>query len=405
MGNLGSPYGQVTAFYNYWLGFSTVMDFVWVDEYDAMAGPNRKSRRIMEEENKKLRKKAKREYNETVRGLAEFVKKRDKRVIDMSVKRKEEMERKKAKERERKRKLEKERLARVEAYEEPEWAKVEEEEVDNWDEMDEKEREKEEFYCVACGKKFKSEKQWKNHEQSKKHKEKVAELRESFVEEEEEEGDLEVETVVEDKFREGLRIEEEGEDEGENRVGELSEEDDGFFDADAGYEDEEGVEVDSANDHDEENSILEAMVSGKKDKKNVPFKSEDMVSPTGFHIKDESDEGEFMNYGNRKNRRRNRTGKKEKGKKNCDDAMRTDVNDTKSKNEKASISDTLHAEEKQVEEDECGSGEKDDKLGNGDKISKQPVDRKGNTKKETNTKSNKSSKGKKAKVCFILHFY
>ncbi|PPD88191.1 hypothetical protein GOBAR_DD14895 [Gossypium barbadense] len=301
MGNLESPYGQVTAFYNYWLGFSTVMDFVWVDEYDAMAGPNRKSRRVMEEENKKLRKKAKREYNETVRGLAEFVKKRDKRVIDMS-----------------------ERLARVKAYEEPEWAKVEEEEVDNWDEMDEKEREKEEFYCVACGKKFKSEKQWKNHEQSKKHKEKVAELRES---------------------------------------------------------------------------ILEAMVSGQKDKKNVSFKSEDMVSPTGFHVKDESDEGEFINYGNRKNRRRNRTGKKEKGKKNSNDAMKTDVNETKSKNKEASVSDrTLHGEEKQLVEDEGSSGEKDDKLGNGDKVSKQPTDRKGNTKKETNTKSNKSSKGKKAKL-------
>ncbi|KAH1074619.1 hypothetical protein J1N35_026947 [Gossypium stocksii] len=399
MGNLESPYGQVTAFYNYWLGFSTVMDFVWVDEYDAMAGPNRKSRRVMEEENKKLRKKAKREYNETVRGLAEFVKKRDKRVIDMSVKRKEEMERKKEEERERKRKLEKERLARVKAYEEPEWTKVEEEEVDNWDEMDEKEREKEEFYCVACGKKFKSEKQWKNHEQSKKHREKVAELRESFIEEEGEEGDLEVEADVEDKFREGLRIEEEGEDEGENRVGELSEGDDGFFDADAGDEDEEEVEVDSANDHDEENSILEAMVPGQKDKKNVSFKSEDMVSPTGFHVKDESEEGEFMNYSNWKNRRKNRTGKKEKGKKNSDDAMKTDVNKTKSKNEEASLSDTtLHGEEKQLVEDEARSGEKDDKLGNGDKVSKQPVDRKGNTKKETNTKSNKSSKGKKAKA-------
>ncbi|XP_073286732.1 DNAJ protein JJJ1 homolog, partial [Primulina huaijiensis] len=74
LGNLESPYAQVTAFYNYWLGFVTSMDFCWVDQYDVMAGPNRKSRRLMEEENKKLRKKARREFNETVRGLAEFVK-------------------------------------------------------------------------------------------------------------------------------------------------------------------------------------------------------------------------------------------------------------------------------------------------------------------------------------------
>ena len=46
MGNLDSLYAQVSAFYNYWLGFAMVMDFCWV-----------------EEENKKLRKKARREYN------------------------------------------------------------------------------------------------------------------------------------------------------------------------------------------------------------------------------------------------------------------------------------------------------------------------------------------------------
>ena len=44
---------------------------------------------------------------------------------------------------------------------------------------------KEELYCVACNKKFKSDKQWKNHEQSKKHRDKVSELRMVFEEEEE----------------------------------------------------------------------------------------------------------------------------------------------------------------------------------------------------------------------------
>ncbi|GMY39646.1 DNAJ protein JJJ1 homolog [Fagus crenata] len=34
MGNLDSPYAQVSAFYNYWLGFATVMDFCWVEEGD-----------------------------------------------------------------------------------------------------------------------------------------------------------------------------------------------------------------------------------------------------------------------------------------------------------------------------------------------------------------------------------
>ncbi|XP_057989140.1 DNAJ protein JJJ1 homolog [Hevea brasiliensis] len=190
MGNLGSLYGQVTAFYNYWLGFCTVMDFCWVDQYDVMARPNRKSRRVIEEENKKLRKKAKREYNEMVRGLAEFVKKRDKRVIDMMVKKNVELEKKKEEERERKKKLEREKMERVGAYEEPKWARVNEEDVEEVVGFEEEGKGKKgnggkKLYCVVCGKKFKSEKQWKNHEQSKKHKE-VAEFRESFGDDEEE---------------------------------------------------------------------------------------------------------------------------------------------------------------------------------------------------------------------------
>ncbi|KAG9151580.1 hypothetical protein Leryth_021901 [Lithospermum erythrorhizon] len=184
MGNLDSPYSQVTAFYNYWIGFVTIMDFCWVDQYDVMSGPNRKSRRVMEDENKKLRKKARREFNDTVRGLAEFVKKRDKRVIDMQVKRAEEAEKKRAEERELKKEMERLKAEKARMYEEPDWAKVEEEEESlDFDESLEEEHKEEELYCVACGKKFKSEKQWKNHEQSKKHKEKVAELRKAFSDE------------------------------------------------------------------------------------------------------------------------------------------------------------------------------------------------------------------------------
>ncbi|KAL1553422.1 hypothetical protein AAHA92_14104 [Salvia divinorum] len=159
MGNLESPYAQVTAFYSYWLGFTTVLDFFWADQYDAMAGPNRKSRR----------------------GLAEFVKKRDKRVIDMQIKRNEEMERRKEEGKQRKKELERQKAEKARNYEEPEWARVEAIEEDEAE--DALEEKKNEFYCVACSKKFRSDKQWKNHEQSKKHKEKAAELREAFREE------------------------------------------------------------------------------------------------------------------------------------------------------------------------------------------------------------------------------
>ncbi|XP_020591161.1 DNAJ protein JJJ1 homolog isoform X2 [Phalaenopsis equestris] len=191
IGNLDSPYSQVTAFYSYWLGYSTVMDFAWMDEYDSFAGPNRKARRLMEEENKKVRKRAKREHNETVRGLAAFVKKRDKRVLDMQMKKNEEEEKRRTEEKERKKEEERKKKERMMLYQEPEWAKNDQEESKMiWDDDEDYKRKKKgkgevEMYCVVCNKKFKSEKQWKNHEQSKKHRDKVADLRSTFDDEDE----------------------------------------------------------------------------------------------------------------------------------------------------------------------------------------------------------------------------
>eukprot|EP01018_Ginkgo_biloba_P014139 Gb_36905 [translate_table: standard] len=201
MGSLESPYPQVSAFYNYWLGFCTVKDFSWVDEYHASAGPNRKARRLMEEENKKLRRKARREYNEQVRQLAEFVKKRDKRVLERQLEKSREQKEKEVRLKLRREQLVKEKLEKARLYEEEAWTKLaesEEEESqgngggndDDWyDSKVTKESESsqqaanQELYCIVCSKKFKSDKQWKNHEQSKKHKDKVLELRDSFVEE------------------------------------------------------------------------------------------------------------------------------------------------------------------------------------------------------------------------------
>ncbi|GKV34690.1 hypothetical protein SLEP1_g43042 [Rubroshorea leprosula] len=411
MGNLESSYSQVTSFYNYWLGFCTVMDFCWADEYDVMAGPNRKSRRVMEEENKKLRRKAKREYNETVRGLAEFVRKRDKRVIDMSLRRKQKIEEKREEEKERKKQLEREKMERARAYEEPEWAKVADVDVDegNWEEMEQRgrkegneEKEKKELYCVACGKKFKSEKQWKNHEQSKKHKEKVAELRESFFEEEEQDDLKELgETVVVDevfeRFRDELEIgKDEGEREDESVVVDLSEED-GFFNVEGG--DEENVGIDDASDDgkgDEEMSILDVMVLGHRSGKHEASRSKEEVVRTEVHTKDDSDEEQFMDYNYGK--RRNRRGKKERSKKNAGEAM----NETKSKKEEANVSESQQMEGQEASshafsQNESFNGERCSEAVENHNNSKES-DNKGPTKKDTNYKSKNVSKGRKAKA-------
>ncbi|KFK41872.1 hypothetical protein AALP_AA2G182300 [Arabis alpina] len=333
MGNLESPYAQATAFYNYWLGFSTVMDFCWVDEWDAMGGPNRKSRRLMEEANKKVRKKAKREYNDTVRSLAEFVKKRDKRVIDMMIKKNAEMEKKKAEERERKKKMEKERLEKAMNYEEPDWAKDEEEEGE-FDVVEEEDsddaRRRNQLYCIVCSKKFKSEKQWKNHEQSKKHKEKVAELREHFLEEDkeiedEEEIDMPLESPetvkgLDEKLQAGLNIDEEDGEESDNEevVGEADETDEEYFMAE---EDVKESGEDEDEDDDEEMSLLKKMVSGQKKKqKNVVLMKEDEAQ-----AEVESDTADFSEFDNQKSTGRNKKGKKERNKRNAGKDMTDDA--------------------------------------------------------------------------------
>ncbi|GAU36027.1 hypothetical protein TSUD_207960 [Trifolium subterraneum] len=358
MGNLDSPYAQVTAFYSYWLGFSTVMDFCWADEYDAMAGPNRKSRRLMEEENNKVRRKAKREYNDTVRRLADFVKKRDKRVIDMKMKKNLEMEKKKEEEKERKRELEMEKKKRAMAYEEPDWAKVDEEEVEDLfedDEFEEKRNEKE-FYCVLCGKKFKSEKQWKNHEQSKKHKEKVAEFKDSLDDEEELEAEVDEESEIE---REGA---------GEERL--ASEED--------------GSEVD-----DLEERIQDGL-NVAEEGENGPTAS---VTPT--QIDSENDGVGAMEYNNRKTTKKKRRAKKEKGGKNGDES--NVPTNGKYENMNSNGNDDSYAQESSSQNVEEHGGKENEQVGRDKKkISNQPVDKKG-TSKDTMTKAKISSKGKKAK--------
>ncbi|CAB4311526.1 unnamed protein product [Prunus armeniaca] len=418
MGNLESPYAQVTAFYNYWLGFCTVMDFFWVDQYDVMSGPNRKVRRLMEEDNKKLRKKAKREYNDTVRGLAEFVKKRDKRVMDMMVKREEERERKREEEREKKKKLEKEKLERAMAYEEPEWAKVVEEEeggneVEEMEE-EEEERRRKELYCVVCGKKFKSEKQWKNHEQSKKHRDKVAEFRESIGDEEFDareilEGEVEERGEVDDidgvdtdelgeGIREGLKIGEE-----ENGVG-VSDREDKFYEV---GDENEREKVDEAvgldgDDGEDEMGVLEAMLAGRNSRKNAALRVEQEDSfVTDIHAENDDNEVEFMEYDNRKSTRRKGGARKDRSKKSSGETKKVGRSEINSdRGEELNEHDNSHIEESAshsfVKKESNDKG--DDQLARKKKSSSQPVDKKENVKKEANSKSKNSSKGKKAKA-------
>nr|UXX34627.1 C2H2 protein [Cenchrus americanus] len=316
IGNLDSPYAQVTAFYNYWLGFGSVMDFGWAAEWDAARGENRRVRRLMEEDNKKAMRKARREYNDAVRGLAAFCKKRDKRVVDMALKKKAEEEKRKAEEKKRKAEEEKRKKERAMSYQEPDWAKVEEDEglYDDEEEEDMKAKRKEELYCVACNKKFKSDKQWKNHEQSKKHRDKVADLRMAFKEEEESlkeaeqegEGDLDEVDVGFD-----FKPMQESDDESSfsDAVEELAED----FEEGLEVHDKKGDKVfDSAEQEVgsyDEVSVLEAMLSSRKNRKGG-YVAPPEETLSGAAEEEDDDRSFDVNNTKRKGRRR-RAAKKE----------------------------------------------------------------------------------------------
>ncbi|CAN6329161.1 unnamed protein product, partial [Urochloa humidicola] len=316
IGNLDSPYTQVTAFYNYWLGFGSVMDFGWAAEWDAARGENRRVRRLMEEDNKKAMRKARREYNDAVRGLAAFCKKRDKRVVDMALKKKAEEEKRKAEEKERKKEEEKRKKERAMAYQEPDWARVEEEEGlyddDEEEEMKQAKR-REEFYCVACNKKFKSDKQWKNHEQSKKHRDKIAELRMAFKEEEESLKEAEEEGEG-DEVDVGFDFKPTQESDDESAFSDAVEE--------LAEDLEEGLDVHDKEDADkvvdsaeqevgsyDEASVLEAMLSSRKNRKGGYVAPPEETLSTAAED-DDDDRSSEINNTKRKGRRR-RAAKKE----------------------------------------------------------------------------------------------
>ncbi|XP_060204961.1 DNAJ protein JJJ1 homolog [Lycium barbarum] len=459
MGNLDSPYAQATAFYSYWSGFVTVMDFCWVDQYDVMAGPNRKSRRIMEDENKKLRKKAKREYNETVRGLAEFVKKRDKRVIDMQLKKNEEMEKKKEEERKRKKELERQKAERAKKYVEPEWTKVEELEDEEFEEdSDEDEKKKadvNELYCVACSKKFKSEKQWKNHEQSKKHKEKVAALREAFDDE-----DDEYEGLVDDGASEEQNVADadrttdlsadDGVDElaehleGSTRIQEDEREDD---EVQSSEEDEttnyqsgsnlKGVADELVLD-DDEASVLESMISGRKSRKNAGPGGSHQTSAKNVQGETGNDEMDFMEYNNLRSTRRNRGGRRQRNRRPQEEEEEEeaaggggDVNSGRRQRNrrpqeeeeeeagggagdvrfrvaevgtdsevKSACNDSSACQEpsSQPSAETANDHKGDDVSGNSEKVTSHGTDKKTTAKKEKNNKSKDATKGRKQKA-------
>lgn len=210
----------VGPFYAFWSSFCTQKSYVWAEKYDTRDAPDRRMRRAMEQENKKLRDAAKKERNEEIRALVAYVKKRDKRVQAYKKKLEERHAEIERKTKEKRAEELRERQRRLENYQEAGWSAMSElekdlqqleahldehfspderedyndiqgESLENYagengtNDIEEDELYYSDLYCVACNKAFKSPKAFSNHEKSRRHKEMVAIIEEEMRQEEE----------------------------------------------------------------------------------------------------------------------------------------------------------------------------------------------------------------------------
>ena len=179
--------------------------FHGAEKYGSTSGYSRDQRRYIEKENKKLRDAKRKEYSDTVRSLAMYLKKRDPRYLAW----KRATEEESAKEKSTNNCNKKQSYQSKTSEMLPEWAQINEADYLAYfksfraSESESEEIEVQEdlnleqpiplkstkyvqidYYCEACRKSFKSESQWSNHEKSNKHFKCIKELKRKFRKEE-----------------------------------------------------------------------------------------------------------------------------------------------------------------------------------------------------------------------------
>jgi DnaJ family protein A protein 5 len=167
----------VRDFYSAWNGFATVKSFAWMDVYRLSDAPDRRTRRMAEKENQKFRDDGRRDFNDAVRTLVAFVRKRDPRYTPNT---QSADDKAKAQRDATKAQAARARAAQIaklekEAQALPSWATARP--ASEEEEESEEEIEEDHYECVACNKTFKSERQYEAHERSKKHQKAIQSLK------------------------------------------------------------------------------------------------------------------------------------------------------------------------------------------------------------------------------------
>jgi DnaJ homolog subfamily A member 5 len=207
--------GAAREFYTVWSNFATEKDFAWVEQWKLSEAPDRRVRRcvhihlyitsstvlistnrLMEKDNKKARDDARREYNDTVRTLVKFLRRRDPRFAKFS---KEQDELSASKQAQAKASSSAQRANLAESYVEQPWQKASAGQSSQADlewSLAEGDDDQVDWECVACNKVFRSEAAWDSHERSKKHLKEIEKLR---MEMEMDDEELELQEALEDE--------------------------------------------------------------------------------------------------------------------------------------------------------------------------------------------------------------
>lgn len=214
-GNSSSPFEVVINFYGYWDSYSTKKSYAWLFTHNINEIRDRRVLKLVDKEHKKIQLKARKERNEEVRSLVQFVKKRDKRMAEYRKMLEEKAHNNRIKSQQnhldqiRKRSeliKEQQQNTKVKSEHEEQLRQLEESYFNQYtdsegeDESDVEELEEgvencnlsegdnsfdDDLYCVACNKFFNTESSKLNHEASKKHKQNVELLKSEMTAEEE----------------------------------------------------------------------------------------------------------------------------------------------------------------------------------------------------------------------------
>lgn len=180
-GHKDDTHEDIRSFYSYWLAFSTKKNFSWKDKYSTRGISDRRTRRLVEQENKRFRAEGIKEFNGAVRALAAFVRKRDPRYKPDTRSEQERQNALREATAAQAQRMRAQNQAKMDAEVLPDWVKARDPE--ELEESASEESEEEHFECVACRKTYKSEKQWEAHEKSKKHQKSVLQLKKQLEKE------------------------------------------------------------------------------------------------------------------------------------------------------------------------------------------------------------------------------